>query len=238
MNEKSGKKLGILGGMGSWATAYFFSKVVDKTVAEKDQDYIDTILFNHASLPDRSKAILENKTDEYINMVIGDLKILEKSSVDYIAIPCNTSHVFYERFQSEISVPIIHMPRETVSYILKIKPSIKKIGILATDGTIHSKLYENEITKQGIQAVVPSSENQKIVHSIIYDEIKSGKLGNIDSFMFVANELISNGAEVIILGCTELSYFKEKHNLPEYFVDAMEVLARRSIELSEKKYKE
>ena len=84
--------LGVIGGMGTEATSYFFEELANHTKVSKDQDHIDTVILNHASLLDRTEAILSKKTDKLLELLIKDVKTLEKLGVKNIAIPCNTSH--------------------------------------------------------------------------------------------------------------------------------------------------
>lgn len=234
------KKLGILGGMGPQATQYFFQKIVEHTDAKCDQEHIDIVIINQASTPDRTTAILSNdpkKKSEFISSIENGLKLLEMCEVDNIAIPCNTSHYFFNEIQSKTKIPIINMISETVSSIIKNVKNTKKIGILATDGTIKTQIYTKECKKYGVEAIIPSEENQKKVMEIIYDEIKSGQKGDYNKFMEVVRELKDQGCDAIILACTELSYLKANYNIPEYCIDALEVLVRKSIELSGKKFK-
>jgi len=233
----SSGKLGIIGGMGPQATAYFFSRIVEHTDANKDQEHIDIVIFNHATMPDRTKAILSGDDNLVIDKLVEDAKKMEALGVENIAIPCNTSHFFYDRVQRKVNIPIINMVHETVAYIINHNNKINKIGIMATDGTIQTKTYENECIAHGVEAILPSGEKQKIVMSIIYDEIKKGKKGSMDKFMSVVEALRANGCDAIILACTELSYFKQYCDLPDYCVDSMDVLVRKSIEVSGKKYK-
>mgnify|MGYP001558990012 CR=1 FL=1 len=232
------KKLGILGGMGSQATQYFFKKVIEKTDAKKDQDHINMIILNHASIPDRTEAILSGNHEEFLSLISEDMKIFEKYGAEHVAIPCNTSHYFYKEIQAMTKIPVINMVEETIKSISQNKDRIvKRVGILATDGTILTKIYEKECSKRGIEAVIPSEKSQKDIMSIIYDEIKSGKEGDCEKFMRVVEELRSKRCDVIVLACTELSYLKENNDLPEYCVDALEILAEKSVELSGKKLK-
>lgn len=231
------EKLGIIGGMGPLATAYLFNRIVEFTDAQKDQDHIDIVILNHATLPDRTEVIKSGKYENFISAIVKDGKELEKLGVSNIAIPCNTSHFFYDEIQKRLDVNVINMVKETVLYIKNNKTDIKKVGIMATDGTIKTKTYAKECILQGIEPVLPSEKMQKTVMSIIYDEIKNGKKGSLDRFMEVVDELREKECDMVILACTELSYFKEYHNIPEYCIDAMDVLVKKSIELSGKKCK-
>src|SRR5699024_1246963 len=176
------KKLGVIGGMGPEATSYFFEELVAHTQADRDQDHIDTIILNHATLPDRTHAILSGDIEELLHAFIKDAQLLEELGVDNIAIPCNTSHYLYDATQKELTIPIIHMVRKTIEYALNHFKNVRKIGILATNGTIQSEVYHRECEALGIEAVAPSEANQKEIMSLIYDDIKKGQPGDYRKF--------------------------------------------------------
>ncbi|AKG04762.1 MULTISPECIES: cysteate racemase [Salimicrobium] len=226
-------KLGVIGGMGSEATSYFFKEVVAHTEVKKDQDHIDTVILNHASLPDRTEAILTGDDEEFINRIVQDIQLLEKINVQNIAIPCNTTHYFYNIIQEETSVPIIHMPKESVASAVSNFDDVKKIGIMATTGTIRTGIYRKECEEMGVELVAPSEAGQEDVMSLIYDEIKKGLPGDRSKFDRAYQELIAAGSDVIILACTELSVFGEKNELYDNCLDAMEVLVKEVIARSE-----
>ena len=224
------KKLGVIGGMGSEATSYYFEELVAHTKAATDQEYIDTIILNHATLPDRTAAILSGKQkDELTHQLIKDAQLLEEIGAENIAIPCNTSHYFYETMQAEVSIPIIHMIKESVSYALAHYENVQKIGIMATTGTIQAEVYHKECEALGIEAIVPSDARQADVMSLIYEEIKSGLPGDTDKFERVYNELMDAGSDVVILACTELSVFHKNNKIYDNCLDAMDVLVKESI---------
>jgi aspartate racemase len=144
-----------------------------------------------------------------------------------LAIPCNTSHYFADRLQEQLTIPLIHMPRETVAY-LKAQGK-KRVGILATDGTVKTGIYQTELEKAGLEAVTLPEELQKMVMSIIYDEIKRGETGSREKFGEIDAWVRGAGCDCAILGCTELSVYRALHSLPPYYIDAMEVLAEQAI---------
>ncbi|MCR4334403.1 MAG: amino acid racemase [Patescibacteria group bacterium] len=233
----SNYKLGIIGGMGPEATADFFTRIVEKTDTSSDQEHLDLVILNHSSISDRTTAIESKEYEPFISQIKKDLEILEKIGVEIVAIPCNTAHFFYHEIQSQTKIRIINMIEESLKYATQNYTEIKKIGIMATDGTINSKIYENECKKYNIETITPSEKNQEVLMDIIYNGIKKEGKGDIKDFMKVADELKEKGCNIIIIGCTELSYFKKNCNLPEYFVDAMDTLVIKSIELSGKKIK-
>lgn len=223
----SEQKLGVLGGMGPQATQMFYQFVLDRTDAMRDQDHLPALILSDTAMPDRTSAILSGNTEEIYARLRQDAKLLEQCGCTAIAIPCNTSHYFVDRLQGELSVPIIHMIRETASALAA--TGKKRPGILATDGTVRSGLYQKECAALGMEAVVPDEATQKLVMSIIYDEIKQGEQGSREKFAQIDRALRSTGCDCAILACTELSVFATYHSLPPYYLDAMMVLAEQSV---------
>lgn len=176
--------------MGSEATSYYFQELVSHTQAGKDQDHIDTIILNHASLPDRTDAILKNNKNDLLIKMTKDAQLLERLGVKNIAIPCNTSHFLYDEIRKKISIPIIHMIRETVLYAANKHKILQKIGLMATNDTIHSRVYHNECERLGIEVLTSSTARQEDVMSLIYDDIKRGQSGEFSKFQRIYDELM------------------------------------------------
>lgn len=229
-------QLGVIGGMGPEATSYFYQQMIAHTKAISDQEHIDMVILSHAAIPDRTEAILSGDDKEVIRMLIADAITLEKLGVGHIAIPCNTSHYFYDQVQEQVKVPVIHMIRDSVKEALKKASNVKKIGIMATDGTIQAGVYHRECEALDVIPVVPEEKGQRDVMSLIYDDIKSGSKGDTKKFNRVFEELITKGCDVVILACTELSVFKGHHEVSERCLDAMDVLIRESIVRSGAEY--
>lgn len=223
----SQQKLGVLGGMGPQATQVFYQFVLDRTDAARDQDHLPALILSDTGMPDRTAAILSGDTEGLYQRLLADAKLLETCGCTAIAIPCNTSHYFVDRLQGDVSVPIIHMIREAAAALAA--QGKKRPGILATDGTIQSGLYQKECAAVGMEAVAPDADTQKLVMSIIYDEIKQGEKGSRDKFAHIDRALRAAGCDCAILACTELSVFATYHALPPYYLDAMMVLAEQSV---------
>ena len=231
------KKLGVIGGMGPEASSYYYENVIAHTKASKDQEHIDMVILSHATMPDRTEAIITGDDKHLIRLLQEDARTLERLGVSNIAITCNTSHYFYEQIQKAVQIPVIHMIRESVAYAVNAFDNVKRIGIMATDGTINSRIYHKECKKLGVTPVKPSPERQKDVMSLIYDDIKSGKPGDRAKFDRVISEFMRKGCDAVILACTELSVFKGKHESPSICLDAMDVLVRESILRSGAEYR-
>ena len=226
MAEKK-PRLGILGGMGPQATQIFYQRILDRTDAERDQEHLPALILSDTEMPDRTEAILSGRVEAVYRRLLEDAKLLEREGCTAIAIPCNTSHYFVDDMQKELTVPILHMVWETCWTLAR--RGCKRVGILATDGTLQAKIYQRECATLGFEAVAPDEKTQKLVMSIIYEEIKRGEKGSREKFAAIDRALRSLGCDAAILGCTELSVYRVYHGLPDFYVDAMEVLVERAI---------
>ena len=220
-------RLGILGGMGPQATQIFYQRILDRTDAERDQEHLPTLILSDTEMPDRTAAILSGNGEQVYRRLLEDAQLLERNGCTAIAIPCNTSHFFVDQLQEQLKVPIIHMVRETCKVLAK--RGCKRVGILATDGTIQTQTYQKECAAQGFEGVAPDEATQKLVMSIIYDEIKKGEKGSREKFAAIDRALRALDCDAAILGCTELSVYRVYHGLPDFYLDALEVLVERSI---------
>ena len=235
------KTLGILGGVGPLASVYFADLVVNLTDADTDQEHIPLILYNDNSIPDRTAYILGRSDIDPVPRIVEDIKKLADFGSDFIVITFNTAHTFYDAFQSASDVPVINMIDEAVNATLKARPNAKKIGVLATDGTLQSGVYKKAIEERGLAYLVPSEPSQRDVMSLIYDQVKAGKEADLRQLLRVIDEMRHMGCDVIILGCTELSVINKQHNLSLHsgdIVDAMEALAKTCITLCGRQIKE
>ena len=215
------------GGTGHQCSESFYQYEQDSTDAAGDQDHLPTRILSDTRIPDRTQAILAGNTGELYERLLRDAKLLEDCGCTAIAIPCNTSHYFVDKLQGDIHTPILHMIRETAAAIYA--QGRRRPAILATDGTIQSGLYQAACAQYGLEAVAPDAAIQALVMSIIYDEIKQGERGSREKFAAIDKAMRQAGCDCAILACTELSVFRTYHNLPPFYVDAMEVLAETAV---------
>lgn len=221
------RTLGVIGGLGPIATSHFMELVIRMTQAQRDQEHLDMIIYHTPSIPDRSSYILDQSLPSPLDPMITLGRRLSEQGVGCIAIPCVTAHYFHDKLSDAISAPIIHAPEETVIHLQN--AGIRKVGIMATDGTVSSGIFQQQLEKRGIARVIPSAEAQRDVMHLIFECIKANKPADMERFYRVARELRENGAEVIILGCTELSLIKRDHDIGPGFLDALEVLAQQAV---------
>lgn len=220
--------LGVIGGLGPMATACFMKLVIGMTKAKRDQDHLEMIVYNCPQIPDRTDYILGRSDESPLPRIIELGQRLNKQGASYIAIPCITAHYFHREIEVGSGVRVIRGISETVS-LLK-DTGVSKVGLMATDGTVQSRIFQKEVEAQGMELVLPSETNQRLVMSLIYDDVKQGKQPDMEKFRQVKKHLIhEGGAQVVVLGCTELSVIKQDYDLGEGICDCMEVLARTSV---------
>lgn len=221
------KTLGIVGGVGPLATMFIGEMIVRRTKAAKDQDHVNSIITNNTRIPDRTAFIMGRSEDNPVPVMIDDMAKLSSIGAEIIIIPCNTAHTFYDELEMGSPVPVIHMIRETMKRAAQ--QGAVKVGVLATTGTVTSKVYQQAANEYGLEPVLPSPEIQGKVMSIIYDNVKAGKNADKDTWREIVNHMENQGCDRVVLGCTELSIVKKEINLPDFYLDSLIVLAETAI---------
>ena len=228
--------IGIIGGMGPMASQLFYKMVTEHTAAEKDQDHINLILLSDASMPDRTAAILSGKYDGPYAQLLADARLLERCGCTAIAITCNTAHFFADMIADKIGIPILHMIRETAAALASRCPG-GVIGVMATDGTVRTGLYQKALEAQGLKPFLPPEEIQKEVMHQIYDRVKRGLSYDGERWDRIEEAYRRGGGDAVVLACTELAVIKGDEKLGDWYVDPMETLARKVIETAGKTYR-
>lgn len=221
------KILGIIGGVGPLATMLLGEMIVKRTKASTDQQHVNMVITNNTGIPDRTTYILDRSKPNPVPVMISDAKKLKSIGAEILAVPCNTAHSFYKEIQQGAGIPMLHMIDETAKHAAHI--GAKKVGILATTGTLTASVYQLACKQAGIQAVVPDEETQKLVMSVIYDDVKAGQPVDYLKWQQIVNKMNDFGCDRMILGCTELSIVKKELNLDDTFIDSLMVLAERAI---------
>ena len=196
------KTIGILGGMGPLATCDLFSKITQITDASCDQEHVRICIDSNTEISDRTNAIIHHGKDPVPEMVKSAVR-LQGLGADVLIMPCNTAHYFYDRILPFVDIPFLSMIDETAKVISD--RGLRKIGLLATDGTLQTAVYEKAFKKRGISIVVPPPENQVHIMDLIYNVVKAGNK-EIDTkpTKKTIEDLFRKGAQTLVLGCTEL----------------------------------
>lgn len=226
------KTIGIIGGMGPAATIDLYKKMVDQTPAEKDQDHIHVIIDSYPQIEDRTGYILHGGKNPAPRLV-ESAKRLEAAGADALIMPCNTAHYFAKDIESAVNIPLIHIVRCSAEAIKNNYPETKKIGLIATTGTIKAGVYGNILKEYGFETINLPEAVENNIMDCIYKGVKAGKTEEYSKlFQQCVDEITDLGADLLIEGCTEIPllmpYVKTK--LPA--IDATYELARAAVKFA------
>jgi len=195
------KKIGLVGGI-SWVSTMDYYKLINEGINQKlgglnaAECVIYSLNFGDVQALGWTKAydLLHNACES-----------LKKSNVDGIVLCANTAHLFADKLQENIQLPLIHIVEETAKVLNK--KSIKKAGLLGTKFTMEMDFYSQKLRDSGIEVIIPESqETRDYIQQTIKEELGVGYINpnTKAQYISIANELVKNGAECIILGCTEI----------------------------------
>ena len=219
------------------ASAVFYDMISSKADASCDQENLDLILLSHAGMPDRTRAILskdETQIEEVRTKLLADAMFLQNAGCTAIAVTCNTAHYFVNMIEGELDIPFFHLIRETAEAVAS-EFVAKKVAVLATDGTIETRLYQDELSRRGVIAFTPKAEVQALVMHEIYECIKSGKPADEEICQKIEEYVKAEGCEAAVLACTELSVVRKELSLGSFYFDPMDIMAERCLDFYEKR---
>ncbi len=224
----SEKVAGIIGGMGPEATVDLMQRIIRLTPARDDIDHIRCIVDNNPKIPSRVRAIIHGDGESPAPCLSDMAKRLESWGADFLAIPCNTAHYYYDAVSDAVNIQVIHMIDSVVRHVKLNFPGCKKVGILASKAVFITGLYEKKFEKEKIEVIYPSSDDQEILMDIIMT-VKAGKMANQTKqrYQNVIEHLEAQGADLLIIACTELGVIS--NTLPQKMIDAADILAREIV---------
>ena len=221
------KTIGIIGGMGPLATADLFEKIVGHTKAACDQEHLHVVIDSNTNIPDRTAALLHGGADPLPELAKSAGR-LEKMGADVLIMPCNTAHNYYDGIAAAVSVPVLHMVRLTAWAL--VERGVKKAGLLATDGTVRTGIYQKSFAGSGVELLTPDEAGQRAVMEMIYQGVKAGDMAfDAQPARQAMERLLAAGAEVLILGCTELPLAVKLYGIALPAVDPTLELALEAI---------
>jgi aspartate racemase len=198
--------LGVLGGMGPLATVDFLKKLVQATGGASDQRHIPTVTWSVPQIPDRSNYIINGSESPFPALRRGVLS-LQSMGASVVVMPCNTAHFWYEQLTESTGMKILHIADAVIDQLQKIPTSLEKektVGVIGTTGTIRSAIYQKKLKTASWNALVPDDADQRTVMTGIA-MAKAGKIKIAQEiFQQQIDKLKAQGAQVIVLGCTEL----------------------------------
>ncbi|KAF2340633.1 aspartate/glutamate racemase family protein [Flavobacterium tistrianum] len=199
------RKIGLIGGI-SWVSTSDYYTLINKGINEKlgGLNFSECLIysFNYADIKKNNDA---NDWDSTFNMLLKAAEVLKSGGAEAILLCANTMHLVADRLQQAIDIPLIHIAEETAIEIEK--KQLKKVGLLGTKFTMELDFFKDKLAEKGIETIIPENEEVKdFIHYTIFEELGRGiaKEETKKRYLEIANELIKNGAEGIILGCTEI----------------------------------
>lgn len=223
----SKRVVGVLGGMGPDATVDFMAKVIALTPAEKDQDHIRMLVDHDPTVPNRQAAILRDGDDP--SPALTDMgRRLQRAGAEFLVIPCNTAYVFAQGIIDAVTIPLVSIIDVTIDAL---PDSCNRAGLLATDGCVRARVYQDAMDARGIAAVLPSDEEMTRLMELV-TRIKGGDQASDigDAMRGIANALVARGAGAVIAGCTEIPLVLEASALDVPLISSTDVLAERTVQ--------
>ncbi|MDH5706946.1 MAG: amino acid racemase [Candidatus Aminicenantes bacterium] len=229
------KTIGILGGMGPEATAYFYGLIIKNTKAEKDQEHIPVVIYANPGVPERTAAVL-GKGPSPLPQLLEGIRVLKEAGADFIVMPCVTAHHFYNEIMREVKVNFLNLVEETVLYALRKNPKLKKAGLVSSTGTLRARLFHEAFAREAVEIIEPQEEEQERVMEAIFGKegVKAGYTSgkSREAIRDAARALIARGAEAVIAGCTEVPLVLKARDIEVPLIEPLQILAEASIKMA------
>lgn len=233
MKKYMNKTIGILGGMGPMASSNLYKKIIEhaqqKYGAVQDFDYPPVLLYSLPMFGFNETGITDKKLVK--EQLIYGVKTLEKAGSDFIIIACNTVHCFYNQMQKTVQIPILNMIELTAQRVAK--DGYKVVGLLSSENTVALGLYQKALKKHCIEAICVNDNQQKIINNII-EHVMGGTKSEDDTAKLkkIIVDLESQGAQAIVLGCTEIPLAINQTDTKVKLFNTIEIIAEVAVKKS------
>jgi aspartate racemase len=226
------KIIGILGGMGPEATSYFYGLIIKHTKASTDQEHAKVIIYSDPEIPPRTDAI-QNKGPSPAPLLVEGFRRLRDAGAGFVVMPCVTAHYFYPEVKEQVDIPFINLLDESVKWAQEEVPELRKAGLVASTGTVESRLFHEVFGQAGIQIIAPEEEEQARVMEAIFGPqgIKAGFTtgSSKETIINISKVLIARGADAIIAGCTEVPLVLKDQDIPVPLIEPLRITAKACI---------
>ena len=225
------KTIGLLGGMSWESTASYYQLINEEIKKELGGLHSAKIALYSVDFAEIEKLQHQGEWDKTAEILTNAAQGIEKAGADFILICTNTMHLVAPQIQAGISVPLLHIADATAEEI--VKQGIKKIGLLGTAFTMEQDFYKGRLEKEyGLTVITPDKADRAIVHQVIYDELCLGEIRDASRYEYlrVIDKLVAQGAEGIILGCTEIALLVKPEHTDVKLFDTTEIHALKAVE--------
>lgn len=225
------KTIGLIGGMSWESTANYYQIINREVKARLGGLHSGKVCLYSVDFAEIETLQHQGRWDDTAIILAQAAKSVEAGGADFILICTNTMHKVADQIQQAVNVPLVHIADATAEQL--VMDGIKKVGLLGTRFTMEQDFYKQRlIDKFGVDVVVPSSDDQTIVHDVIYNELCKGEVRN-DSrqhYLTIIEKLVEQGAEAVILGCTEIAMLVEPQHTDVKLYDTTEIHAKAAVE--------
>ncbi len=224
------KKIGLIGGI-SWVSTLDYYKYINEGVNVKlgGLNYAECIIysFNYADIKKNNDA---NDWDKTLQMITTASEHLKSAGAEAIVLCANTLHLIADKLQENIKLPVIHIATATANEITKQK--IKKVGLLGTKFTMELDFFTDKLKEQNIDSIIPNEEDRAFIHYTIFEELGRGLLlpESKKRYIEIINKLKEQGAEGVILGCTEIPLLVNQQDISVPLFDTALLHANAAVE--------
>jgi len=229
---RPGRTIGVLGGMGPEATGYFFNLIVQNTRAARDQDHVPAVIYSLPHIPDRTDAIVRGGPSPVPALLKG-IETLARAGADFVVIPCITAHHFFPELEARSPLPLVDLVAETVGEVRRRHPRLNKLGLLASTGTVRSRLIHRAFAAEGVEVLVPGPRSQEELMAVIYGQkgARTGAAADASrrTVLSAVAGLVRRGAQAIVAGCTEIPLVLRAEDLAVPLIEPMLLAARACI---------
>ena len=231
------KTIGMIGGM-SWESTVSYYKALNRGVKESlGESHSAKIWLYSVDFAEIKTLQHQGEWQKAAKILSDAAQKIETAGADFLMICANTMHKVAEEVQTEISIPLLHIADVTANAL--VADGVTKVGLLGTQFTMGEAFYKDRVSeKYGIEVIVPEKPQQEIVHNIIYAELIMGEIKD-DSrqrYLEVIEQLQAQGAQAVILGCTEIALLVQQHHTRVPLYDTTELHAAQAIKLALSSY--
>jgi aspartate racemase len=222
--------VGILGGMGPDATVDLMQRILRLTPAEDDGDHLRVLVDNNPRVPSRIAALIDGDGPSPLPALQAMARGLESQGADFLVMPCNTAHHYHADVAAAVDIPFLNLPELVSSRLRRREPRVRRVGLLASSALQVIHLYEPWLEEAGMTALYPEAALQDDLMELIR-AVKSGRVEEHGTAALgaAAEQLAFDGADCLLIACTELSVVADRRALEQPVIDAADVLARETV---------
>ncbi|MGD8231870.1 aspartate/glutamate racemase family protein [Vibrio sp. TRT 1302] len=205
------KTIGIIGGMSWESTVTYYKQLNQGIKSALGGLHSAKVVLNSVDFAEVEALQRSGDWQSNADILCQAAQSLERAGAEFVLIATNTMHKVAQQVEESISIPLLHIADATGETL--IEQGITKIGLLGTAFTMEQDFYKQRLTdKYGIEVVVPNGVQRQLVHTVIYDELCQGQISqrSKDDFLTIIDDLYADGAQGVILGCTEIGLLVEQ----------------------------